>query len=79
MAQVDEKNLRLIRSTERVVLPIRGDAENHPDLVAFNGNFGVCHVSAHESWVSDGAWCPKTHRGELALARITWNRPNALS
>jgi hypothetical protein len=79
MAQVDERRLCLLRSTERVVLPIRGDAENHPERVAFNGNFGVCHASAEESWVTDGSWCPKTHLGELALARVTWSRPNALA
>lgn len=79
MAQVDVKSLSLIRSTERIVLPIRGDATNHPEKVAFNGNFGIAHATPHESWVSDGSWCPKTNRGELALARIKWTTPNALA
>lgn len=76
VAQVDVETLRLIKATERVVLPIQGDAVNHPELVAFNGNFGVANVSAQESWVTDGSWCPRTNRGELALARIGWSKPN---
>ncbi len=79
VAQVDVKTLRLIKATERIVLPIIGDALNHPELVAFNGNFGIAHASAEESWITDGSWCPKTGRGELALARVRWSRPNALA
>lgn len=79
VAQVDVKTLRLIRATERIVLPIIGDSINKPELVAFNGNFGVANLSADESWITDGSWCPKTNRGELALARVHWSRPNALA
>jgi hypothetical protein len=43
------------------------------------GNFGICHASAEESWVTDGSWCPKTNRGELQLARVKWNRRNRLA
>jgi hypothetical protein len=79
VAQVDPKSLRLIRSTERVVLPLVGDGVNQGDLVPMMGNFGVANVSANESWVTDGSWCPKAgNRGELQLARIRWNRPNRL-
>jgi hypothetical protein len=78
VAQVDIETLRLIKSTERVVLPIQGDAVNHPELVAFHGNFGIANVASQESWVTDGSWCPKTNRGEFAMARIRWDKPNAL-
>lgn len=78
VAQVDLKTLRLIRATERVVLPLVGDGVNKADLVPMMGNFGVCNVSPDESWVTDGSWCPKTgNSGELQLARIRWSRPNA--
>jgi hypothetical protein len=79
VAQVDVQSLRLIRATERVVLPLVGDGVNQADLVPMMGNFGVCNAAANESWVTDGSWCPKTgNSGELQLARISWSRPNAL-
>lgn len=78
VAQVDTGTLRLIRATERVVLPLVGDGVNKADLVPMMGNFGVCNASPDESWVSDGSWCPKAgNSGELQLARIRWSRPNA--
>ncbi len=77
VAQVDVKTLRLIRATERVVLPLVGDGVNKADLVPMMGNFGVCNAGAGESWVTDGSWCPKAgNSGELQLARIRWSRPN---
>jgi hypothetical protein len=78
VAQVDPKTLRLIRTTERVVLPLIGDGVNAADLVAFNGNFGVCNASPRESWITDGSWCPKTNTGELNLARVKWRKANGL-
>lgn len=79
VAQVDVKTLRLIRATERVVLPLVGDGVNAADLVPMMGNFGVANVSPDESWVTDGSWCPKAgNSGELQLSRIRWSRPNAL-
>lgn len=78
VAQVDTKTLRLIRSTERVVLPLIGDGVNGADMVAFMGNFGVCNASPNESWVTDGSWCPKTNTGELQLARVKWSRANGI-
>ena len=44
-ARVDEKELRVIRDTERVLLP---------KLQYGFGNFGVCHVTPHETWVTAG-------------------------
>ncbi len=78
-AQVDVKTLRLIRSTERVVLPLMGDGVNKAGLVPMMGNFGVCNASPDESWVTDGSWCPKAgNSGELQLARIRWSKPSRL-
>lgn len=80
VAQVDVKTLRLIRATERVVLPLAGDGVNAGDLVPMMGNFGINNASATESWVTDGSWCPKAgNRGELQLARIQWSLPNRLA
>lgn len=79
MAQVDTTTLRLIRSTERTVLPLVGDGINEPDKVAFYGNFGVMNASSDESWITDGSWAPKdNNRGDLHLARVKWTEPNRL-
>jgi hypothetical protein len=79
VAQVDASTLRLLRATERVLLPLVGDGVNAADLVPMMGNFGVCHASPEESWVTDGSWCPKTNAGELQLARVKWTRRNGLA
>jgi hypothetical protein len=77
MAQVDPDRLRLIRATERIVLPLVGDGVAAPDDVAYSGNFHTTNVSPGESWVTDGEMLPKHgFRGDLLLARIRWNRPN---
>ena len=75
LAQVDTEKMCLIKSTERVVLPLIGDGVNAGDRVAFNGNFGVANISPTESWITDGSWCPKDgNKGELAIARVKWSR-----
>lgn len=79
MAQVDTRTLRLVRSTERVVLPLVGDGVNAPDDVAYSGNFHPVNASADESWVTDGEIIPKRgYKGDLLLARIRWTQPNRL-
>ena len=45
IAEVDPERLQVIRSTERAAIP---------DNDAAMGNFGVCQVSANESWVTVG-------------------------
>ena len=78
MAQVDPETLRVMRGTERVVVPERG-----ADL----GNFGACAIDEHESWVtvSEGmASNPKeaSRRGATGatfVARIRWSEPNSLA
>ena len=79
MAQVDLKTLRLIRETERVVLPMNGDGVNQADEVPLMGNFQTLNVSTDESWVTDGEMLPKHgFKGDLVLGKIGWNRPNGL-
>lgn len=80
MAQVDLNTLRLRRDTERVVLPLVGDGVNDPNRVALMGNFHPINVSPDESWVTVGEWQPRNGiQGDLLLARIRWNKPNALA
>ncbi|MCF7786236.1 MAG: hypothetical protein K9N47_08935 [Prosthecobacter sp.] len=79
MAQVDLTTLRLLRDTERVVLPMGGDGVNAPDEVPLMGNFQTTNISANESWVTDGEMLPKHgYKGDLVLGKIRWSRPNAL-
>lgn len=75
MAQVDTRTLRIIRSTEVILVPERG---------ARLGNFGVTDVSRDETWVTVSEWmqpegCDKYGSdGSVYAARIKWNRPNRL-
>jgi len=79
MAQVDTQTLRLLRATERIVLPLVGDGVNAPDDVAYSGNFHPVNVSPEESWVTDGEMLSKRGwKGDLLLARIRWAKPNKL-
>ena len=79
MAQVDTTTLRLLRESERVVLPLVGDGVKDPDRVAIMGNFHTTNVSPDESWVTVGEWQPKNGiKGDMLVARIRWSRPNAL-
>ena len=79
MAQVNPKTLRLLRDTERVVLPLVGDGVRDPDRVALMGNFHTTNVTQDESWVTVGEWQPRNGiKGDLLLARIRWSKPNAL-
>lgn len=79
MAQVDLKTLRLLRDTERVVLPLGGDGVNAPDEVPLMGNFQTTNISANESWITDGEMLPKHgYKGDLVLGKIRWSRPNTL-
>ena len=79
MAQVDVERRCLIKSTERVVLPLVGDGVHAPNKVALMGNFNVTNVSPNESWVTVGEWMPRDgYRGDVLLARIHWATPNRL-
>lgn len=77
MAQVDTESLRLVHSTERIVLPISGDGVNDAKNVARIGNFHVTDASPNESWVTAGECLPANDwRGDVLLSRIRWQRPN---
>ena len=79
MAAVDDKSLRLLRDSERIVLPIIGDGINEPKQVGLMGNFHINHATAGESWVTVGenmyqmGFC-----GNCLLSRVQWSRPNKL-
>ena len=76
-AEVDAKTLRLIRSTERVVLPLIGDGVKNGRHVAMMGNFNSNPAGPLESWITVGecrfadGWA-----GDTLLARIRWSRAN---
>lgn len=80
MAQVDLDKLRLLRGSERIVLPLVGDGVKAPDDVAYSGNFHPVNASPDESWVTDGEMLPKHgYKGDLLLSRIRWLKPNQLA
>jgi hypothetical protein len=84
MAQVDPQTLRIIRATERVIIPERG---------ARLGNFGITTVSENETWVTvaewmqtvgpnstDSAHCERWGSdNSVWIARLLWDEPNALA
>ena len=80
IAQVDPGTLRVIRRTERVLVPERG---------ARLGNFAVTHVNERETWVTVAEWMqtwgpniiipPDNKYGadnSVYVARILWKNPN---
>ncbi|NDF01260.1 MAG: exo-alpha-sialidase [Verrucomicrobia bacterium] len=75
IAQVDPATLRVVRATEKVVVPERG---------AELGNFGCNPFSATESWVtvSEGLFMKDSKQrgaeGATFVARILWAKPNRL-
>ena len=80
VARVDPEKLCLIRSTEKIVLPLVGDGVKAPDDVALMGNFHTTNAGPNESWVTVGEWLPRRGaRGDLLLGRILWSQPNALA
>ncbi len=76
-AEVDMRTLRLIRATERVVVPLRGDGVNAAAQVAHLGNFHTTEVSRDFSIITVGEAIPQQgFRGDALLARVMWRRPN---
>ena len=80
MARVDPKRLRVIRDSERIVVPERG---------ARLGNFGVTDISPQETWITVAEWMqtwgpryvlPVDNRygsdGSVFVARVRWSKPN---
>ena len=69
IAQVDTRTLRVIRDTERVLVP-----ENHAPL----GNFGVCQLSESEPLVVTSEYLLRNTKraGEpnrVLMAKIRWS------
>ena len=80
MARFDAASRALLRSTERIVVPMSGDGVNDPAHTARLGNFHVVNVSPRESLVSVGENIPDfAYEGRVLQARIRWARPNALA
>ncbi len=73
LAEVDPEKLRVIRESERVLVPERG---------ARLGNFGVTEVSPEETWVTVAELMQPRgvarhgSDGSLWVARLRWSRPN---
>jgi hypothetical protein len=75
MAEVDPGALVVLRRTERELVPNRG---------ARLGNFSVCDVSQHETWVPVAEWMQPAGSAQYGsdntiwIARIIWSEPNQL-
>lgn len=80
IAEVDVDKLCVKRNTERILVPERG---------ARLGNFGVCDVSADETWVTVAEWMqtwppeiilrpdnPYAADNTVYAARLRWMKPN---
>lgn len=71
MARVDPKELRIIRSTERVVMEI---PENNGDY----GNFGVAKIAENEFWITAAVMPPKLDAANrlsiIQTAIIKWEK-----
>ncbi|HOW70616.1 MAG TPA: hypothetical protein PKY77_08450 [Phycisphaerae bacterium] len=69
IAQVDPGGLRVLRATERVLIPERG---------AMLGNFGATPITDRESWVTDAEYTlasqpdPRGADGSVFFARVIW-------
>lgn len=72
-ARVDLETLRLVRSTERVVVPLVGDGVNAGKHVPHLGNFHVNRATDNESWLTVGDYSAVTFRGDVTLARVRWS------
>ncbi|MFN7923708.1 MAG: hypothetical protein U0Q16_26640 [Bryobacteraceae bacterium] len=73
LAQVDPATLRVVRSTEKILMPERG---------ATFGNFGAAAMTPEESWVTDAEGMffevakQRGAEGATLLARVVWSKPN---
>jgi hypothetical protein len=70
IAQVDPTTLRLVRASERIAIPIRGE----DDRAARMGNFHTLQAFPDEAWITVGETVPaEGWRGDTLLARIRWS------
>ena len=74
IAEVDPVNLRVIRSTEQILIPERG---------VMLGNFGAAPITKNESWVTDAEFIvgdkpdPRGADGTVWTARVIWSKKNS--
>lgn len=76
MAALDQKTMRLVRSTERVVFPLIGDGINNPTMVPHYGNFHTMMLNRDQSLILAGEVIPANFHGDLWMARVWWTTPN---
>ena len=75
MARVDTSTLRVVRSSEKIIIPERGGEF---------GNFGANAATPAESWVTvgEGVWGDEARqrgaKGTVFIAHIEWSWPNQL-
>jgi len=73
VAEVDPERLCVVRASECIAVPERG---------ARLGNFGVCEVSAQESWITAAEWMQPAgceaygSDNTIWCARVRWERPH---
>ncbi len=70
MAQIDPKTKRVIRATERVIVPKQGTAET--------GNFGVCNITPGISWIVVAKRVTTPGEKNVFVSQIEWKQPNLL-
>ncbi|MDI9606074.1 MAG: sialidase family protein [Bacteroidota bacterium] len=75
IAQVDTVKLRVMKSTEQILIPERG---------VMLGNFGASAITQNESWVTDAEYIvggksnPRGADGTVWVARVIWEKKNRL-
>jgi hypothetical protein len=67
MAKVNPQTQRVIRATERIVLPKKPRGF---------GNFGVTHITPNQTWVTAGRRTAQPGTPSIYIARIHWRKPN---
>jgi len=78
-SRLDEERMVLLRETEQVVVPMKGDGVNEPDQVARMGNFNVTNVTPDLSLVTVAETLPaQGWIGDTIQANIRWSTPNRL-
>ena len=78
IAQVDPSKMRVVRTTERILIPERG--------AGLGNAFGVTEINDHETWVTTAEWMqgpkgilmpgnPYGSDNSVFAARIRWKTP----
>ncbi len=82
VARVDPQSTEgvvLLRDTEQILIPMKGDGINEPEQVSRMGNFHVVAASADRSLVTVAETIPsRGWIGDTLQATIRWKTPNRL-